>query len=259
LIGIPVYTVFLSSLKTGIPGQESTLTVKNYVEAFTDPATMDAILNTALFTVCTLAVALLFCIPIVWLMSRTDLPFKGIFYVLFTLGVLIPVFLKTMGWIILVSPRIGILNVTAMNLLGLEKPLFNVYSVPWMGIIQGLAFVPLAFFMLSAAYQAMDPTLEEAAYISGANKIKTILRINIPITFPAILAVFIYLTMLTVAVFETPALLGLPGRIFLLSSLIFFSISPETGLPNYGLAASYGSILLVFAFISMGQGINLRL
>lgn len=249
LVGGPVFTVFLSSLRTGLPGQQTALTAANYVQAFSDPQTYVVLLNTVFFAAGTLAVTFLFTLPIVWFMSRTDLPFKGIFYVLMSLVILMPVFLKIIGWVLLASPNIGILNEVASNIFGLDEPLFNIYSIPWMGFVQGISFVPLAFFMLSAAYQAMDPALEEAAYTGGVGKFNTLLRINVPITLPAILAVVIYVTVLAITVFETPALLGLPSRIFVLSSRIYFAVSPQASLPNYGLASAYGAVLLVAAFL----------
>lgn len=249
VIGGPVLSVIVSSFRTGLPGQESPLTLVNYVEVFSHLETYKAIVNTFLFAVITLAVTCVFAVPIVWLMNRTDLPLKGLFFILMGLGILIPVFLKVMGWVLLASPRIGLLNTLATTLFGLEKPLFNIYTISWMGFLQGVSFVPLAFFMLSAAYQAMDPALEEAAYTGGVSKLNTLLRIDVPITTPALLGVIIYVTMLSISVFEVPALLGLPGRIFLLSSRIYYSVSPQAGLPNYGLAGAYGAILLFSGLI----------
>ncbi|HLC20780.1 MAG TPA: hypothetical protein VJM10_01560, partial [Candidatus Methylomirabilis sp.] len=238
-----------SSLRTGLPGLPTPLTVANYVEVFSQYDTYKVIINTFLFAVITLTVTCAFTLPIVWLMNRTDLPLRGVFFVLMGLGILVPVFLKVMGWILLASPRIGLLNALATNLFALETPLFDVYTIPWMGFLQGVSFVPLAFFMLSAAYQAMDPALEEAAYTGGVSKLNTLLRIDVPITTPALLAAIIYVTMLSISVFEVPALLGLPGRIFLLSSRIYYSVSPQAGLPDYGLAGAYGAILLFAGFI----------
>jgi iron(III) transport system permease protein len=248
LIGAPVISVILSSLRTGLPGRQSALTVTNYLQVFSEPGTYGVLLNTFWFAAGTLIVTFLFTLPTVWFMNRTDLPFKRAFYVLMSLVILLPVFLKVIGWVVLASPNIGILNELARNIFGLDRPLFNIYSIPFMGFIQGISFVPLAFFMLSAAYQAMDPALEEAAYTGGVGKFKTLLKINVPITLPAVLAVFIYVTVLAITVFETPALLGLPGRIFVLSSRIYFAVSPQASLPNYGLASAYGAILLVAAF-----------
>jgi iron(III) transport system permease protein len=55
----------------------------------------------------------------------------------------------------------------------------------------------------------------------------------------------VYLFMTAIAVFEVPAIIGLPARIHVLSSLIFTSTTPSTGLPDYGMAVAYGAIMLL--------------
>jgi iron(III) transport system permease protein len=176
---------------------------------------------------------------------RTDVPFKKTIYVLLTIGILIPVFLRTIAWILLLSPRIGLINKWLQQLFALSEPPLNLYSVTGMAFVQGVSFVPGAFFMLAAAYRSMDPSLEEAAYTAGVGKLRTFLKINIPITCPAIAAVMVYLFMTAIAVFEVPAIIGLPARIHVLSSLIFTSTTPSTGLPDYGMAGAYGAIMLI--------------
>ena len=245
VVCIPVITVFLMSLRTGLPGRSGPLTIKNFQEVFLDPFTYQVLLNTALFALGTIVFTLLFAVPIVWLLTRTDLPYRKTIYVLMTAGILIPTFLRTIAWILLLSPKIGLINQLIMELLGLENPPFSLYNIPGMAFVQGISLVPAAFFMLSAAYSAMDPSLEEAAYASGVSKLRTFLKINLPITVPAIAAVMIYLLMTAFSVFEAPAILGLPADIYVLSSVIYFAITPQVGLPDYGLAGAYGLIMLV--------------
>ena len=187
--------------------------------------------------------------PLVWILMRTDIPFKKTIYVLLTIGILIPVFLRTIAWILLLSPRIGLINKWLQQLFSLSEPPFNLYSVTGMAFVQGISFVPGAFFMLAAAYRSMDPSLEEAAYTSGVGKLRTFLKINIPITFPAIAGVMVYLFMTAIAVFEVPAIIGMPARIHVLSSLIFTSTTPSTGLPDYGMAGAYGAIMLLLGLV----------
>ena len=245
LIGSPLAMVVLMSFRTGFPGEGGPLTLANFVEAYTDPTTFEVLLNTLLFSVGSMAVTLFFAVPLVWLLTRTDLPLKGAVYVLMTVGILIPVFLRTIAWILLLSPRIGLVNQWARQVFGITEPLVSLYNIPGMAFIQGVSFVPGAFFMMAAAYRTMDPALEEAAYTAGVSKLRTFLRINLPITLPAIAAVMVYLFMTAIAVFEVPAIIGLPARILVLSSVIFTATSPPTGLPNYGLAGAYGAVMLV--------------
>lgn len=245
LIGLPVVMVILMSLRTGFPGEDVPFTLENFAEAYLTPRTYEILGNTLFFAVSTVFITLLIAVPLVWILMRTDIPLKKTIYVLLTIGILIPVFLRTIAWILLLSPRIGLLNKWLQELFALSSPPFNLYSLTGMAFVQGVSFVPAAFFMLAAAYRSMDPSLEEAAYTSGVGKLRTFLKINIPITWPAIAGVMVYLFMTAIAVFEVPAIIGLPARILVLSSLIFTSTTPSTGLPNYGLAGAYGAIMLV--------------
>jgi iron(III) transport system permease protein len=245
IVGVPVAMVVLMSLRTGFPGEGGPLTLQNFAEVYTAVDTYEVLGNTLVFALGSVAVALLFAVPLSWLLMRTDIPFKKTFYVLLTVGILIPVFLRTIAWILLLSPRIGLLNQWLVGIFNLEGPPLNLYNIAGMAFIQGISFVPGAFFMLSAAYRAMDPALEEAAYTSGVGKLRTFFKINIPLTLPAIAAVMVYLFMTGIAVFEVPAIIGLPARILVLSALIYTATSPPTGLPEYGIAGAYGGIMLV--------------
>ena len=249
MIGAPLAMVVLMSLRTGFPGEGGALTLANFAAVYSNPGTYKVLANTLLFATGTVFVTLVFAVPLVWLLMRTDLPLKGTIYVLMTVGILIPVFLRTIAWILLLSPRIGLVNQWARQLFGLEQPLLSLYNIPGMAFIQGVSFVPSAFFMLAAAYRTMDPALEEAAYTSGVSKLQTFLRINVPITLPAIAGVMVYLFMTAIAVFEVPAIIGFPARILVLSALIFTSTNPPTGLPNYGQAGAYGAIMLAAGLI----------
>lgn len=244
VIGVPVTMVILMSLRTGFPGETSPLTLVNFISVYADPGTYEILLNTLFFAVGSVAVCLFFTVPLVWLLTRTDLPLKKTVYVLLTVGILIPVFLRTIAWILLLSPRIGLINRWLQQIFALEGPPLSLYNLGGMAFIQGVSFVPGAFFMLAAAYRSMDPSLEEAAYTSGVSKLRTFLKINIPITLPAIAAVMVYLFMTAIAVFEVPAIIGLPARILVLSSLIYSSTTPTIGLPSYGRAGAYGAVML---------------
>jgi len=249
LIGLPVAMVILMSLRTGFPGEDVPFTLENFATVYLTPRTYEVLLNTLFFAVSSVSITLLIAVPLVWILMRTDIPFKKTIYVLLTIGILIPVFLRTIAWILLLSPRIGLVNKWLQELFALSSPPFNLYSITGMAFVQGISFVPGAFFMLAAAYRSMDPSLEEAAYTSGVGKLRTFLKINIPITWPAIAAVMVYLSMTAIAVFEVPAIIGLPARIHVLSSLIFTSTTPSTGLPEYGMAGAYGAIMLVLGLM----------
>ncbi|HYY25798.1 MAG TPA: hypothetical protein VE689_09930, partial [Candidatus Udaeobacter sp.] len=110
MVGMPLLMVVLMSLRTGFPGEGGPLTLANFTAVYSSPGTYKVLLNTILFALGTVLVTLIFAVPLVWLLMRTDLPLKGTIYILMTVGILIPVFLRTIAWILLLSPRIGLVN-----------------------------------------------------------------------------------------------------------------------------------------------------
>ncbi|MBI4318832.1 MAG: iron ABC transporter permease [Chloroflexi bacterium] len=249
LILLLLFVILWMSLRTGLPGDAGPITLQNYEQVFTDPFTLRVLLDTLAFTGVTMVVVVAFAVPMTLLMGRTDLPFRKVFEVLIGIKILIPSFLVAMGWVLLLSPRNGLINVWLMGLLGLDKAPFSIYSVAMMGYVQGLGFTPLAYFMLAAAFRSVDPALEEASRISGGSSLQTIFRVTLPTTLPAIVATFIYVAMVTFAVFEIPGVIGPPLRIYVFSTAIFRATNPERGLPEYGLAGAYGSIVLIIGLI----------
>jgi iron(III) transport system permease protein len=103
--------------------------------------------------------------------------------------------------------------------------------------------------MISGVFARVDPSLEEAARTSGAGTWTTFRRVSLPLLGPALLATTIYYMVRTMEIFEVPAMLGMPKNIFLFSTMIYFAINPIAGqvLPDYGLASTYGVVLLAVA------------
>lgn len=50
------------------------------------------------------------------------------------------------------------------------------------------AFLPLALWLMRSVYQAIPPSLEEAAFLDGAGKIYTLTKIVIPLSAPGLIA-----------------------------------------------------------------------
>jgi iron(III) transport system permease protein len=219
----------------------------NYAEVFTDPRTYRVIANTLEFSVISLAVALGFGIPAAWLAERTDLKGKSVLFTAMTLGLLIPDFAAAMGWLFLLHPRIGLLNVWLKSLLGLGAAPLDLLTVPGMGWVQGLNLAPLAFIMTAAVFRSLDPALEEAAQTSRAGALATLRRITIPLAWPGILAASIYIFTIGFAAFDVPALIGWSNRIFTFSTYLYLLLNPQDVLPRYGAAAALGTAVMALA------------
>ena len=113
VIIILILIVVWATFKPGIPTSEdifTTFTLKNYEYVFSSGATAPAAARTVGLAIGTMVVSLFFGVPMAWLVHRTTVPFKEVFTTLMFIHVLLPGFVRVMGWIMLISPEIGIVN-----------------------------------------------------------------------------------------------------------------------------------------------------
>src|SRR6185437_11276374 len=244
LLGVALWLSFAE----GTPGDYHLgYTLAHYQEIFLSPFTYRVIGNTALFSAIALAVALAFGLPLAWLVERTDLPGKRIIFSLLAIALLIPGFSVALGWLFLLNPRIGLLNVVLQSLFGLRSAPFNIASLLGMGLVEGLSLAPLAFVMTAIVFRAVDPALDEAARIGGASVWQSLRRVTIPLAWPGVLAASLYIFTIGFGTFDVPAILGLQARIFTFSTYVYMQISPSDGLPEYGGVATLSVFMLVLA------------
>jgi len=236
------------SFTDGAPGADALrYGFANYTEVFTDSRTIDVLLNTLGFSVVSLVVALFFGVPAAWLVERTDFRGKTAIFTLMTIGLLIPGFATAMGWLFLLHPRIGLLNVWLIQTFQLSGAPFNIATVLGMGWVQGLNLAPLSFIMTAAVFRSMDPTLEEAAQMNRANLFSTLRRVTMPLAWPGIMAASIYIFTIGFAAFDVPAIIGWGNRIFTFSTFLYLLVNPQDVLPRYGVAAALSTVVMVLA------------
>jgi iron(III) transport system permease protein len=244
LLGVAIWLSFAE----GTPGDYHLgYTLTHYEEVFLSPFTYRVIGNTVLFSAIALAVALAFGLPLAWLVERTDLPGKRLIFSLLAIALLIPGFSVALGWLFLLNPRIGLINVMLQSLFGLKTAPFNIASLLGMGLVEGLSLAPLAFVMTAIVFRAVDPTLDEAARIGGASVWQSLRRVAIPLAWPGVLAASLYIFTIGFGTFDVPAILGLQARIFTFSTYVYMQISPSDGLPEYGGVATLSVFMLVLA------------
>jgi iron(III) transport system permease protein len=240
--------LFWVSVQKGLIGTAAaSYTLGNYWDILADPFTYRALFNTLIFALTTTTVALLIGLPIAWLVERTTLPAKPMVYTIMTLGLLIPGIYVAMGWTFIAHPRIGIINNLLRDLFGLVDSPINVGTPMGMGFVQALNLAPLAFILTSQMFRSMNPSLEEAAQSHGLGFGRTMWRITLPLAMPGILAACIYIFTLALAVFDIPAVLGLGNRVYLLSTYIYVKANPPSGMPEWGITASLGVIMIAVA------------
>jgi iron(III) transport system permease protein len=224
-------------------------TLGNYVAAYGTVETFRLFWTSIRFASGASLFAFVVGTALAWMNERTNTPFKTVFFALSLIPLVIPSILFTVAWILLASPQIGIVNQLLQGWFGLEQPPFDIYSMAGMIWVDGLHYSPMAFLLMSAAFRAMDPSLEESATMSGASVWQVLWRVTLKLTWPAIFATILILFVRSIESFEVPALLGLPVGIEVFTSSIYTAVHRYPS--QVGLASAYGVALLAITTVGV--------
>lgn len=205
LVAVPVGGLLWRSL---VDGQTGGIGFGNYAAVLSTPGVLEAIWNSTWIGLVTTAAALVIAVPLAFLVSRTDLPCRGLFRSFAVLTFAAPSFIAAMGWILLLGPRNGLLNQYVITPLGL--PAFDVFGPR--GIVMVLSFFlyPLIFLPVTDAMDNMDSRLEEAAESLGATRWHTLRAITLPLILPPVFSGSLLVFISAFVIFGPVALLGGP-------------------------------------------------
>ncbi|MBI4319949.1 MAG: iron ABC transporter permease [Chloroflexi bacterium] len=251
LVVVPLLMLVFSSFRaTGeqLPFEATTFTLANYERVFTSSLTYRLLWNTFAYGSIALVLSLGLAVAFAWFIERTNAPARPVLVLLAVAPIGVPILVEAMAWALLANPTNGVLNLALRAVFGPGGggPL-NIYSLVGMGVVSGLKMVASAYILVAAVMTRLDPALEEASSTSGASAWTTLRRVTGPLLRPAVLAVGIYLATLIVESFEVPAVLGMPERIFVFSTLIYSAVHTTVGLPNFGLVSSYSAVTVLIS------------
>jgi iron(III) transport system permease protein len=239
-LGFLLWHSFLTPDTAAAPAR---FTVDNFRTAYFSAETARLFVNSVQFATGSSCFALVVGTALAWMNERTNTPFKTLFFALAIIPLVIPGILFTVAWMLLASPKIGLINVALQGLTGSKQVFVDIYSMGGMIFVDGLHYSPMAFLLMTAAFRAMDPSLEESAMMSGASVLQVARRITLRLTWPAALGALIILFVRSIESFEVPALLGLPVGIRVYTSSIYQAIHDYPS--NVGLASAYAVTLLL--------------
>jgi iron(III) transport system permease protein len=244
--------IFWASLNSGRPF-EVRLGLDNYINTLDQSLMTQVIPNTVLVGLGTVTTVLFFGFPLAWLLNRTNVPLRAFCVSLIAVSVIVPGLVKAMGWIILLSPQVGLINQLLVNLFKLEQAPLDINSIGGIAFIQGLMLTPTLFFLLSGPMRSMDPALEEAAAVSGASAWRSARWITLALLRPAVLGGIIYTFMTAIAIFEVAALLGGFADRPVLATKLYVAVRPPGGFAavNYGIAGVYGLLITVPSLVAL--------
>lgn len=197
------------------------------------PMILNSLATTSISTVISVVLAW----GLAWCVNRTNIRFKSIFSVLFTLPMLIPSISHGMGLVLLFGDN-GLIT----NWLGINIGLYG-----YKGIIMGslLYSFPVAFLMLTDVFQYEDFTVYEAASVLGLSKFQQFLTITIPNMKKSLISVVFAVFTLIFTDYGVPLVVG--GKILTIPVYMYREV---IGLLDFSKGAIIGVILLIPAVIA---------
>jgi iron(III) transport system permease protein len=224
VVAVPVLLIFINSFWV-----DGKFNASDVLRILSEPETYEALLNSLFIaagvTVMSTCIGTFFA----WLVTRTDLPYKGFMKVMFLVPFMLPSFIGALAWKMLLSPRAGYINRFFMDTFGLEDAVFNIYSYGGIMAVETMYLFPFVFIQVCGALERMDPTLEESARISGASLLTITRKITIPLVMPSIISGALLIMLYSMAHFGTVAVLGVENGIFNIPTLIYERIHQSGG------------------------------
>ncbi|WP_431284592.1 ABC transporter permease [Humitalea sp. 24SJ18S-53] len=216
---------------------------------FAEPWLPIVLMNTAIVVVSSTVLAVLMGGVLAWINERTDANLGAWGFILPIIPLLIPNVALAIGWVFVAAPNVGFLN---GMLAALPAPFdaiqTNIYSWPGLIFVYSLNGVPFVYLILSAAFQNLDPALEEASRVSGAGVGRTLLRISLPAIGPSILASAILVVINSMGVYSIPAIIATNARIDLLTTRIVAMLTKDYP-PNLVEAQMLGFLMLALVAV----------
>lgn len=199
---------------------DGVLDISNYREVYGKAVNWKSLTNTVQLAFIVMIASVIVTFPMAWLVGRTDLPFKKTFRTILVASYMIPPYVGAIAWVQLLNPSVGYLNNIFKAVFGLSQAPFNIYTMGGLAWVLTLFYSPFAFITISRAMEKMDPTLEEAARISGASPLRTLKDVTLPLMMPSIVAGGLLVFIAAASCFGIPAIVGMPGNIEVMTTRI---------------------------------------
>src|SRR5438270_2840883 len=245
LVVYPMLTLLLGALTDANPVVEgfslAHLSVANFLVVLFNPNVAEALANTLIACGGGTLIAVVIGLTFSWIVVCTNTPFKRFIAAASILPLFAPPLVAGVAWSILGSPKTGLIN-TIFKWAHLDWHV-DFYSMWGLVFVFGIYYAPYVYMFTSSALRNMDPSLEEAAEISGASAFATLFTVTFPLIMPAIVSGMLLSFIVMLGIYGVPAVLGAPSNINVLTTYIFKLTNSSP--PPYNTAAAVAIILMM--------------
>lgn len=240
LVAVPLAPILYQSvLSDRLYEKAKQFTLGNYGLVIQNPEFWSTVVTTVIFVIATTALSVLLGITFAILLTRTDVPARGLLHDLVILPFYVSPLVLAFAWAILYGPS-GFATIGARTL-GL--PTWQLYTVIGISVVSAVYYVPYSYLYATGSLALTDPQLEDAGRIAGAGPFRTLFSITLPLLRPAVA----YGTLLTIVsaieLLSIPLVLGQPVGVQVLSTFLYATGTKSS--PNdYGVVAAVSVMML---------------
>jgi iron(III) transport system permease protein len=211
-------------------------------------ATRRALWNTLEASLLSTLVSVVFGGAAAAVLTLSDVRAKPALTFVLLLPLLIPPQIIALAWIELAGPSSPILNAVGLAPEpGSTNPLYSRWGVV---LVMGVEHSTLAFLAIRAGLRSLPRDLVEAARLGGAGPGRVTRSVILPLAWPSLLAGAVLAFLSSIGNFGIPALLGIPGRYPVLTTLIYQRLQ-GFGPRVLGEVAALALILAALAFAGL--------
>jgi iron(III) transport system permease protein len=244
LVLYPVAMLLLGALTNTNPVVDGfgvfDLSLGNFIAVLGNHNVHLALLNSLIACAGGTALAVAIGLAFSWIVVRTDTPAKELIGGASMIPLFVPPLVAGVAWSILGSPKSGLIN-TMLKWAGLDWRI-DLYSMTGLILVFGMYYAPYVYMFTASALRNMDPSLEEAAEISGVGPVRTLMTVTFPLIAPAIISGALLSFIVMLGIYGIPAVLGTPANIPVLTTYIFTLTNWSP--PLYSTAAAVAIILM---------------
>jgi len=246
---VPMAFVIVNSFNVGAAGQPWTFGLSGWADVLLGSAKTTAALLYSLILAVRAPLAVVLAFGISWLLIRVQVPGRKVIEGMLWLAFFLPALPITLGWMVLLDPRNGLINVGLRQLHLGALDIYSVGGILW--VQMSIATVPVMTMLLAPAFRMLDGSVEEAARTCGASTWQTLRRVTAPLLAPAIFTAVLAGLIRSLEAFEIEQLLGTPKGIYVYATRIYdlINFQPPQFPQAMALSTFVLGVLLVLALV----------
>jgi iron(III) transport system permease protein len=234
----PLYRGTANGFRDAQTGQLSFEYITRFFDSYYGPVQQRIFRDTMIMGVLTATGGTLLGFVFAYTMVRCNIPGKRLVHLLALVPTVSPPFAIALATILLFG-RNGLVT---RKLLGMSFPVGanDIYGMDGLVFVQIITFFSVAYLIVRAMLERLDPSMEEAAHSLGAGKFHIFRTVTLPLLIPGIAGSFLLLFVESLADLGNP--LFISGNVSVLSAQIFLAVSGEY---NYQKASALAFVLLI--------------